>query len=664
MCSRLSNNCDVNCKIIRLPCDNLCNDIVDFCPMDQIRSLVKTMLVNLDLLAESLMNSFANPAVAQHTTNHKDFILWIFRNVHTKNDCSNTTLYQPCLINDLFRPCDGKWSDIYMSKPIRQQETIYWRRYWILVGLLLHLFLIIIPLLWCVHSRYIKINILNNPPSSTPFRMHYWKFCCFITLTATTLIIVILLIRSGYLSKYGYILYLVTLCCYIIHLTLYSPSFWQEKQINTNKVYEILQFGRKYYILRKFLQTSFEVIIQLINFFDKIHDTDNFKMLFPAIIISLDLIARFPLLMILGPYGPHRVWISLVLDILIDLAYIIINSNYQSEMSIWGVISLGIPGIWCALSIRTLCNLLIQSSYDRYQLVNKVNLNGATQYVQYGFSIISFFIGFTFLSMFLSKSIQQHYQCISQLGILWTRTYPKVYFNNGFFGDTSCGFKLIQSLDLTKASLSNISSNIIHYYNLQELDLSNNQFYNLDSLLIIPSLRKLIINNNPLITLPRWILTSSDDIKLELSSTKIQFELDLSYPICEINNVVKNSFMDLLSLTIKNCSLDDIPIEVSVFNKTLERLDLSFNKITVINETIGEVLPKLIFLNVSNNPVSSQGLLSPYIIKDDDNTNPRLVNQAKVGNILKPFGEIDISHGNLTKFPSLLTLANPTRHNS
>eukprot|EP01004_Peranema_trichophorum_P002720 NODE_1756_length_1822_cov_30.492643_g1490_i0.p1 GENE.NODE_1756_length_1822_cov_30.492643_g1490_i0~~NODE_1756_length_1822_cov_30.492643_g1490_i0.p1 ORF type:complete len:550 (+),score=60.29 NODE_1756_length_1822_cov_30.492643_g1490_i0:53-1651(+) len=255
--------------------------------------------------------------------------------------------------------------------------------------------------------------------------------------------------------------------------------------------------------------------------------------------------------------------------------------------------------------------------------------------------------------MFLSKSIRQHKKCISDLGILWTRSHPKIYFSNGLFGSTSCDFKLIRNLDLSNSNQFNISSNIIKYYNLQELDLSDNQLQNLDSFPNMSTIRFIRLDNNPLQSLPKWILTSQgNNIKLSLSFTPIQYTLDISYPICEINNLVKVSFDKLTSLTMNYCNLKRIPDIVNIFNRTLKYLDVSYNDITIVSDDIGKILPKLVYLNVSNNPVISLGLFAPY--QNDIYDYPTKLNQAEKGDILTSSAVIDISYANLTKFPALL----------
>lgn len=181
--------------------------------------------------------------------------------------------------------------------------------------------------------------------------------------------------------------------------------------------------------------------------------------------------------------------------------------------------------------------------------------------------------------------------------------------------------KNLKELRLSFNYLSKLPKNIFNTLkSLEILDLSSNALDRVDGFERLTSLKKLFLTNNYLKIIPSGRSLPRSLRILDISHNTLQFignntfsnlgkltSLDMS----ETNDsyfIDSNIFEHLKSLKVLKMSLNGLTtIENIFFPLTVESIDLSFNKISVISDETFDSLNNLHYLNLSHNNIRSTG---------------------------------------------------------
>ena len=208
-----------------------------------------------------------------------------------------------------------------------------------------------------------------------------------------------------------------------------------------------------------------------------------------------------------------------------------------------------------------------------------------------GFTVLFVVFRISVLSFGLSRIVSQQNECSRLVGssAIWTAAVPplgkRIYFNDGFFSQTSCNFAIITSIDASSLNIGEIPEGIAHLSALINFTIAGNPIRQLPDFLpkALPSLKHLDISSCHVTSLSAAVSSWSTLDSFVATGNPISISVDLG----SFNLSVFPPMLMFLRSTLQTLSLDNnrftaMPVQILEFSE-LRSLDMSANLLKTIN---------------------------------------------------------------------------------
>lgn len=210
-------------------------------------------------------------------------------------------------------------------------------------------------------------------------------------------------------------------------------------------------------------------------------------------------------------------------------------------------------------------------------------------------------IGCVFVGTTISLAMGQQAKCYQQWPQVWPYVYPQVFFPDGFFRPTECGYSHVHSITLTQEGSGILPEGVCDFTSVTKLSAPSLHYNGLPGCIFtdMTSLLELDVRDNLISSLPSTIQYSDANVRFDGNPCL----LSLSMTSQGLHNFSKAflSFAHLLvSLDVSNNSIAGFPMDYKFTN--LQHLNLSSNLITSfeIDALAGS---DLITLDISHNAI-------------------------------------------------------------
>lgn len=167
--------------------------------------------------------------------------------------------------------------------------------------------------------------------------------------------------------------------------------------------------------------------------------------------------------------------------------------------------------------------------------------------------------GLILMASSLQRIASQESRCADLLGEdIWSRASPRVYFENGFFSATGCGFQHITDLDLSGLKLTEVNPNLALLSALASIDASSNKLTQIPSAFTqLPSLKAFDVSNNAIADIPMQIFVTLKGVQsTSFSGNPVGETIDWSNSDLRVLPSALSRLSELKRLILRNTKLE------------------------------------------------------------------------------------------------------------
>lgn len=199
-------------------------------------------------------------------------------------------------------------------------------------------------------------------------------------------------------------------------------------------------------------------------------------------------------------------------------------------------------------------------------------------------------------------------QCAGQVGRLWegVSEKDKGFFPDGFFGEATCNFDRIRTLDLSSMDLTEIDDRIARFSSLEVLDATHSADLTHLSAEVahLQLLRELLLTGSPVARMQSWANAGLAFVPMAIANQPEMEVMDLSgnRDLSELPTDL-SSWPALQSLNVSGCGLSSFPAQVTTA-PNLRSLDVSRNRIASFPSGSDDALRALSSLWMGSNQLT------------------------------------------------------------
>eukprot|EP00949_MAST-11_sp_MAST-11-sp1_P000654 g654.t1 len=366
-----------------------------------------------------------------------------------------------------------------------------------------------------------------------------------------------------------------TTCAYTALSFLLYP---QEESATITKIMSVLpQWARKVIALKdKHLLLFFygmeamEILMQVIGLMAEASKTPAAQVLARGECIAFNIIV-LPTMIWISTRYPSLLVYAFATEIVIDKAYIGL-ALARPPSSLVGHANVHIPALMTIVTV----NGFESMKKDTARKLRGSGVFAATM------SVIGVVFGVYVAQAYTTRAAL----CAEEIGDIAVCANPRYYFASGLFGDTSCGFEMVESFSCSHASVEKIhdSQQYREMPELTEIDISNTPVISIPSSWgLIQNLTSLRMRGSQVRNVPWAIVTLPKLTTFDVHGAPCESSIEWSDGVLHsgsINGKVKAALIKTVtSLDISKNNLDRVPSWLEDF-AMIKRLDFSGNNMT------------------------------------------------------------------------------------